>query len=270
MAIDENAWDAAEAACKQYMDVRVSDEIGPEGVTQAVLEAYEAAKSVEQVTPLLNPDMPAQELRLHLGELTAQEERTARAVIRWANSIAEKRSAATETGGIPATANGEAIACEKSNDAAVLDGQPDIIPHYPTGPARCPSAAVAKATEQPDEFTLLGVLADIRHKTGIGDKPMLSELADLLAERYTALDGTLESMRQTNAALLKRLREREASRQPIETAPKGVPVLVAGGLAMKKTGGEWFSGMEEPLYQRPLQWSPTWWMPIPRDNARRG
>lgn len=35
---------------------------------------------------LLDPDMPSQELRLHMGELTAQEERTARAAIRWANS----------------------------------------------------------------------------------------------------------------------------------------------------------------------------------------
>tara|TARA_R110002072_G_scaffold100778_9_gene222061 strand:+ start:6218 stop:6427 length:210 start_codon:yes stop_codon:yes gene_type:complete len=51
--------------------------------------------------------------------------------------------------------------------------------------------------------------------------------------------------------------------QPIETAPKGVPVLVAGGLAMQKTGGEWFSGMEEPLYRRMLQWTPTHWMPLP-------
>ena len=35
-------------------------------------------------TPLLNPDMPAQELRLYMGELTASEVRVARAVIRWA------------------------------------------------------------------------------------------------------------------------------------------------------------------------------------------
>lgn len=35
---------------------------------------------------MLNPDMPAAELRLHMGELTEQEIRTARAAIRWANS----------------------------------------------------------------------------------------------------------------------------------------------------------------------------------------
>ena len=51
--------------------------------------------------------------------------------------------------------------------------------------------------------------------------------------------------------------------RPESKAPKGVPVIVRGGLAMKKTGGEWFSGMEEPLYQRPLQWKPDCWMFIP-------
>jgi len=39
--------------------------------------------------PSLSPDMPAQELRLHMGEMSAHEERTARAAIRWANSVAQ-------------------------------------------------------------------------------------------------------------------------------------------------------------------------------------
>lgn len=38
------------------------------------------------MTQLLNPDMPAQELRLHMGELTADELRVARAAIAWANT----------------------------------------------------------------------------------------------------------------------------------------------------------------------------------------
>lgn len=37
---------------------------------------------------MLNPDMPAQQLRMHMGEMTAQEMRTARAAIRWANEKA--------------------------------------------------------------------------------------------------------------------------------------------------------------------------------------
>ncbi len=40
---------------------------------------------------LLDPNMPEQELRLHMGELTCQEERTARAAIRWANSMTEAK-----------------------------------------------------------------------------------------------------------------------------------------------------------------------------------
>ena len=34
----------------------------------------------------LNPDMPVQELRLHMGELTTDEVLVARAAIRWANT----------------------------------------------------------------------------------------------------------------------------------------------------------------------------------------
>lgn len=37
---------------------------------------------------MLDPDMPTQELLLHMGELTANEIRVARAAIRWANSQA--------------------------------------------------------------------------------------------------------------------------------------------------------------------------------------
>lgn len=40
----------------------------------------------ETVVNALDPDMPAQEMRLHMGELSAQEMRAARAAIRWANS----------------------------------------------------------------------------------------------------------------------------------------------------------------------------------------
>lgn len=37
---------------------------------------------------LIDPLMPAQEMRLHMGEMTSQELRTARAAIAWANSEA--------------------------------------------------------------------------------------------------------------------------------------------------------------------------------------
>lgn len=48
---------------------------------------------------LVDPGMPAQELRLHMGEMSAQELRTARAAIRWANARALDRITALEAGG---------------------------------------------------------------------------------------------------------------------------------------------------------------------------
>ena len=56
--------------------------------------AYDAARAALAThgMELLDPDMPAQELRLHMGEMTAQEERTARAAIRWANTTAQVQS----------------------------------------------------------------------------------------------------------------------------------------------------------------------------------
>jgi GTP-dependent phosphoenolpyruvate carboxykinase len=55
-------------------------------------------------------------------------------------------------------------------------------------------------------------------------------------------------------------------RFPAHTAPKGAPVLVAGGIAMRKTGGEWYSGMEDPPFSRQLNWEPKWWAAIPQQN----
>jgi len=53
---------------------------------------------------------------------------------------------------------------------------------------------------------------------------------------------------------------------PPEAAPKGVPVLVAGGIAMKKTGGDWFTGMDNENFTRKLEWEPKWWAAIPQQN----
>ena len=52
---------------------------------------YETACQTPRPSPL-DPDMPAQELRLCLGEMTAQEMRTARAAIRWANATMARQS----------------------------------------------------------------------------------------------------------------------------------------------------------------------------------
>lgn len=53
---------------------------------------------------------------------------------------------------------------------------------------------------------------------------------------------------------------------PPEIAPNGVPVLIAGGIAMKKTDGKWFSGMCEPAFSRELNWEPEWWANLPQQN----
>ena len=51
--------------------------------------------------------------------------------------------------------------------------------------------------------------------------------------------------------------------QPEHEAPKNVPVIVNGGTAMKKEDGCWYTGMEEPLFQRPIEWEVKGWMPLP-------
>lgn len=51
------------------------------------LEVYEAAKTIDRISSMLDPAMPAQELRLHMGELTANEALVARAAIRWTNAV---------------------------------------------------------------------------------------------------------------------------------------------------------------------------------------
>ncbi len=51
-----------------------------------IYAGFEALQSAQEPQPRLDPDMPAQELRLHMGELTEDEMLVARAAIRWANS----------------------------------------------------------------------------------------------------------------------------------------------------------------------------------------
>ena len=58
-------------------------------------------------------------------------------------------------------------------------------------------------------------------------------------------------------------------RFPPESAPNGVPVLVCGGVAMRKTGDEWFSGLgdvDNIPFSRPLEWRPAWWAYLPNKN----
>ena len=56
--------------------------------------------------------------------------------------------------------------------------------------------------------------------------------------------------------------EKPTGWQPIETAPEYTTVFVAGGIAQKRNG-VWFTGMEEPMFQRAIEWPVTVWMPLP-------
>lgn len=52
------------------------------------LDAALAARLDQRPAPLLDPGMPAAEIRLHMGELSAQDLRNVRAAIVWANAVA--------------------------------------------------------------------------------------------------------------------------------------------------------------------------------------
>lgn len=53
---------------------------------------------------------------------------------------------------------------------------------------------------------------------------------------------------------------------PTESAPKDAPILVAGGIAMLKSDGVWYSGMLDPTFSRALEWVPEWWSNVPHQN----
>ena len=53
---------------------------------------------------------------------------------------------------------------------------------------------------------------------------------------------------------------RDAIKNP---PPNGVMVIVEGGIAKRTTGGEWFTGMEEPVFSRRIEWTVERWMPFP-------
>jgi hypothetical protein len=106
-------------------------------------------------------------------------------------------------------------------------------------PAKYPSihiipSAPKRESAQPDEFTLLGVLADIRQKTGVGDKVMLSDLADTVAALIQNGDSAID----TNKRLTEKLLKRESAQ-------------MAG--ASKEEFEAWWAKINEPIkgYVRP-------------------
>lgn len=64
---------------------------------QAALDAA-LAERPDRGRGLLDPEMPADEIRLHMGEMSAQELRTTRAAIGWANAVARGTARAPKAG----------------------------------------------------------------------------------------------------------------------------------------------------------------------------
>jgi hypothetical protein len=100
--------------------------------------------------------------------------------------------------------------------------------------------------------TIEAAMRSTFHEVSAYDLHEAAEIIEALTAERDALRAQIE-----RDALIK---------MPPDCAPKGVPVLVAGGIAMRKTGGEWFSGMCDPAFSRALNWQPKWWAPIPQQN----
>ena len=66
----------------------ITDKMAHKALEQMARDANAAVVPHAQVASdeLLDPEMPAAVMRLHMGEMTPQEMRTARAAIRWANT----------------------------------------------------------------------------------------------------------------------------------------------------------------------------------------
>ena len=108
--------------------------------------------------------------------------------------------------------------------------------------------------------TLRALSAALEQMTAIKD------IHQVKRHEYFERAEAAEAERDALKAELAAARQDALSKMSPYCAPKGVPVLVAGGIAMRKTGDEWLSGMCEPAFSRPLTWQPQWWAPIPQQN----
>ncbi len=50
----------------------------------------------------------------------------------------------------------------------------------------------------------------------------------------------------------------------VEMPPLKKIVLVDGGTAMRVSENEWVSGMEDPYFERTIDWEVTHWADVPR------
>jgi hypothetical protein len=66
--------------------------------------------------------------------------------------------------------------------------------------------------------------------------------------------------------VLSNRREITITQHPAGTAPLNCPVLVAGGVALKRSDGKWVTGMSDQPFTKELNWEPQWWSCIPQQN----
>lgn len=81
--VQKEAWEAYKAIAGDSITLRLQGKSAYDVVDAGIQVALQAAQACK--TKPLDPDMPSQEIRLAMGELTPDELLVARAAIRWAN-----------------------------------------------------------------------------------------------------------------------------------------------------------------------------------------
>ena len=107
-------------------------------------------------TKQLDPGMPTQELRLHMGELTANEVRVARAAIAWANSALSPNNIAPEKN---ITEREETLHSGNKNTEILPSGNINT---------NAPEASRGLLRTQPDGWKYMG---DVMHETSDNPPP---------------------------------------------------------------------------------------------------
>lgn len=190
--------------------------------------------------PKVDPDMSSQQLKLHMGEMTAQEERTARAALRWANSITGGDMTFTNSSCVKQKAMGDLQvqkaddlppptniddlidSCENTQELAdKIEKQREIrytIGRDPScfGNVYCDGKLIARSSHTgiPDGLTALVDAANATRKPAI--ESALENAAEILANFKGEPTATkLEQWQACYAMLFKQMNDLVATRKPV-------------------------------------------------------
>lgn len=155
---------------------------------KVVAAPYPLLSSPSQpASALVDPDMPEQQLRLHLGELSAGEVRTARAAIRWANSVRQHMEAKPAKDERYKCGFDDGYDAAKSEMNQHMEAKPPVLRSLPAEEiaelhkqwvdAGCPLALIRDAGD-----------ADSAYSVTVEAKPQPDELIAKLARRYLAAE----------------------------------------------------------------------------------